>query len=267
MNSQTFFHTALTLSALVSAVALALISTHAFAADSGQPQYYELRVYTTKTEQQQKLVSDYWQNAAVPACNRMGIQPVGVFTELQNSPTNHVYVLIPCDSLEVFAAIPGRLASDAIYQAAAADFMAQPKSSPAYERIESSLNVAFDTMKKLAPPPSAAEKKPWIFELRTYQSPSESKGINKVRMFNSGEVQLMQEVGLCPVFFSRTLVGSQMPNLVYMVSGENMDEHNKHWKSFKDAPVWKELIGDPQYKDNVSHITNIFLKRTPASQI
>jgi hypothetical protein len=267
MNTPTFFQTTLTLAALAGAVSLTGIPTHAFAGDTGQPQYYELRVYTTKSEQQQKLVSDYWQNAAVPAYNRMGIQPVGVFTELQDSPTNNVYVLIPCDSLDVFAAIPARLASDAAYQAAAATYMALPKSSPAYERIESSLNVAFDSMKKLAAPPSAADKTPWVFELRTYQSPSESKGINKVQMFNSGEVPLMQEVGLCPVFFSQTLVGSQMPNLVYMVSGENMDEHNKHWKAFSDAPVWKKLSGDPQYKDNVSRVIHVFLKRTAASQI
>jgi hypothetical protein len=261
MNPQTFFQITLTLATLAGIPALA------FAADSGSPQYYELRVYSTKSDQQQKLVSDYWQNAAVPAYNRMGIQPVGVFTELLDSPANRVYVLIPCDSLEVFAAIPSRLASDAIYQTAAAEYMAAPKSSPAYERIESSLNVAFDSMKKLALPPSSSEKKPWIFELRTYQSPSESKGINKVQMFNSGEVPLMQEVGLCPVFFAQTLVGSQMPNLVYMVSGENMDEHKKHWEGFKDAPAWKKLIGDPQYKDNVSRVISIFLKRTAASQI
>jgi hypothetical protein len=257
----------LTLAALVGAFSLTVIPTRTLAADSGPAQYYELRVYTTKSEQQQKLVSDYWQNAAVPAYNRMGIQPVGVFTELQDSPSNKVYVLIPCDSLEVFAAIPARLASDAAYQAAAAEYMGRPKSSPAYERIESSLNVAFDCMKKLAVPPSSAEKKPWIFELRTYQSPSESKGINKVQMFNDGEAPLMQEVGLSPVFFAQTLVGAQMPNLVYMVSGESMDVHKKHWKKFQDTDTWKKLIGDPQYKDNVSHSSNVFLKRTAASQI
>jgi hypothetical protein len=267
MNLRTFFQTTLALAALVGAVSLAGIPTPAFAADSGQPQYYELRVYTTQSEQQQKLVSDYWQNAAVPAYNRMGIQPVGVFTELQDSATNKVYVLIPFDSLDAFAAIPARLAADAAYQAAAAAYMGLPKSNPAYERIESSVNVAFDSMKKLAVPPSAADKRPWVFELRTYQSPSESKGINKVQMFNSGEVTLMREVGLCPVFFAQTLAGSQMPNLVYMVSGENMDEHKKHWQEFKDAPVWKKLSGDPLYKDNVSHIMSVFLKRTGASQI
>jgi hypothetical protein len=255
------------ISLLAGAVSLVGISSTALAADSGPSQYYELRVYTTKSEQQQKLVSDYWQNAAVPAYNRMGIQPVGVFTELEDSPTNKIYVLVPCDSLEVFASIPSHLAADTAYQTAAASYMGRPKSEPAFERIESSLNIAFDSMKKLAPPQPTGEKTPWVFELRTYESPSEAKGINKVEMFNSGEVPLMQEVGLSPVFFSQTIVGSQMPNLVYMVSGENMDEHKKHWKGFMNSPVWKKLSGDPQYKDNVSKVISIFLKRTSASQI
>ncbi len=58
------------------------------AADTDQPQYYELRIYTTKSEAQQKLISDYWQKAAVPAYNRLGIPTVGVFTELQDSATS-----------------------------------------------------------------------------------------------------------------------------------------------------------------------------------
>ncbi|MGA2557282.1 MAG: NIPSNAP family protein [Verrucomicrobiota bacterium] len=264
MNSLPFLQSTFALAALAGVFAIA---PPAFAAGAGQPQYYELRVYSTKSELQQKLVSDYWQNAAVPAYNRMGIRPVGVFTELQDSPTNHVFVLIPCDSLEIFTAIPARLAADAAYQAAAAQFMAVTKTNAAYERIESSLNLAFDTMKKLAPPPSAADKSPCVFELRTYESPSEGKGINKVQMFNSGETALMREVGLSPVFFSQTIVGPQMPNLVYMLSGPNMDEHNKHWQAFRDSPVWKELSADPQYQNNVSRVSNLFLKRTPASQI
>lgn len=237
------------------------------AADDAQPQYYELRTYTTKSADQQKLISDYWQNAAIPAYNRMGIQPIGVFTDLVDSPASKIYVLVPCDSLDIFAAIPGRLSADSAYQRAAADFMNRPKSDPPYERFETSLNVAFDAMKKLAAPPWTAEKKPCIFELRTYLSPTEEKGLNKVKMFNSGEVPLMQQVGLTPVFFSRTLAGSQMPNLIYMLSGENLDEHKKHWKAFGDSAVWKKLNADPQYKDNVSKTGGVFLKRTSASQI
>jgi NIPSNAP len=237
------------------------------AADIGQPQYYELRIYTTKSEAQQKLISDYWQKAAVPAYNRLGITTIGVFSELHDSTNSKVYVLIPFETPSAYAAIPVQLAADATYQAAAVDYLNTPKSEPAYVRFESSLLVAFDGMKKLLVPVFAAEKKPWVFELRIYESHSESKGINKVKMFNSGEIPLMKEVGLSPVFFGQTVIGSQMPNLIYMVSGENPDEHKKHWKAFFDAPVWKKLISDPQYNENVSKVISIFLKRTPASQI
>jgi len=238
---------------------------HVVAADSDKPQYYELRVYTTKSEEQQQRVNDYWQNAAVPAYNRMGIEPIGVFTELKDSATNHIYVLIPCDSLEIFGAIPDKLDSDTNYQQAAAGFLSASKTNPAYERFESSLLVAFDGMKHLAV--LAAGQKPNIFELRTYLSPSDGKGLNKVQMFDSGEIPLMKEVGLGPIFYGRTLVGTKMPCLTYMLSGESLEAHKKHWQEFNNAPVWKKLLGDPQYKDNVSRVISIMLKRTSASQI
>jgi hypothetical protein len=234
------------------------------AAEADKPQYYELRVYTTQSDAQQKRVNDYWQNAAVPAYNRMGIKPIGVFTEQEDSATNKIYVLIPCDSVEIFAAIPAKLGADADYQNAAAEFLAAPKSNPAYDRFESSLLVAFDGMKHISVPP--ADQKPNVFELRTYKSPSEGKSLNKIKMFESGEITTMKEVGLAPIFYGRTVVGSTMPSLTYLTCGENMDEHKKHWQGFSAAPVWKQLQADPQYKDNMIGMIKVMLKRTAASQ-
>jgi hypothetical protein len=236
----------------------------AAAADAGN-QYYELRVYTTTSDTQRQRVNDYWQNAAIPAYNRMGIQPVGVFTEQEDSATNNIYVLIPCDSMEIFTAIPAKLAADADYQKAAAEYLSAPKPNPAYDRFESSLLVAFDGMKHISVPP--ADKKPNVFELRTYKSSSEGKGLNKIQMFESGEITVMKEVGLAPIFYGRKVVGSHMPCLVYMTCGVNADEHKKHWSAFGAAPVWKQLQADPQYKDNMIGMIRVILKRTAASQI
>jgi hypothetical protein len=238
----------------------------ATAADDGR-QYYELRVYTTKSEKQQQQINDYWQNAAVPAYNRMGVKPIGVFTPTEDSPTNKIYVLIPFDSLNQFSEAASKLAADSTYQKASEEFMSVPKNDPAYVRFDSSLLLAMEGMKRLEQPASSGEKKPWIFELRTYTSHNEAKGINKVEMFNSGEIPVMKEVGLSPVFFAQTILGTQMPNLTYMVSGENKDEHKKHWGGFGPNAVWQKLSKDPKYKDNVSSIISVFLKRTPASQI
>ena len=253
--------------ALILAALAAGTGTASRAADVAptKPQYYELRVYSTSSSEQQKRVNDYWQNAAVPAYNRMGIQPVGVFTELQDSATNKIYVLIPCDSVEIFAAIPAKLAADTKYQSAAAEYLAAPKSNPAFERFESSLLVAFDGMKHLAVPP--ANQRPEVFELRTYLSPSEAKGLNKIHMFESGEIDVMKEVGLAPVFYGRTVAGPHMPCLMYMTCGANLEEHQKHWQAFSAAPVWISLKNDPQYQDNMIGMIKVVLKHTSASQL
>lgn len=252
---------------VILAATLALLVSdvvRASAADDGR-QYYELRVYITKSAEQQKRVIDYWQNAGVPAYNRLGVRPVGVFTELEDSPTNRIYVLLPFDSFQDYADAPAKLAADADYQKASADFLNAPKSNPAYERFETSLLVAFDDFKRIAIPP--ADKRPNVFELRNYISSSENVGLNKIKMFQSGEIGVMKEVGLSPIFYSRMLAGSTMPSLVYMTCGVNMEEHQKHWKAFSNAKVWKDLQADPQFKDNVSTIIKVMLKRTAASQI
>ena len=86
-------------------------------------------------------------------------------------------------------------------------------------------------------------------------------------MFNDGEIEVMKEIGLNPVFFSGTVLGPQMPSLVYMVSGPDMKQYKNVWKKFGPHPVWKKLSGDPKYKDNMTGIQSVFLKRTDASQI
>ncbi len=260
MIAPLFFKSLMT---LTMGAGLAGLAAEAFAEEAGGPQYYEVRVYSTPSAAQQQRVNDYWQAAAIPAYNRMGIRPIGVFTEQESSATNKVYVLIPCDSLAVFGTIPAKLAADGEYQKAAADFLGATKTNAAYERFESSLLVAFDGMKHLAAPPAGRN----VFELRTYLSPGESKGWNKIQMFEAGEIGVMKEVGLAPVFYGRVVVGGHMPCLMYMTCGEDPAEHKKHWEAFSAAPVWKQLQNDPQYKDNMIGMIRVLLKRMPASQL
>jgi hypothetical protein len=237
----------------------------ASAADAGAPQYYEIRTYSTVSDQQRQRVDDYWRTAAIPAYNRLGIRPIGVFTELDPSATNKIYVLIPYDSLEIFGQVPARLAADSEYQKAAGDFLSATKTNAAYERFETALLVAFNGMKHLAAP--SADRRPNVFELRTYLSPGEARGLNKIQMFESGEITVMKDVGLAPIFYGRMLAGAHMPCLMYMTCGQDLDAHKKHWQAFSSSPIWKGLQADPQYKDNMIGMIRVILKRTPASQL
>ena len=116
-------------------------------------------------------------------------------------------------------------------------------------------------------PEQTAEGQPRVFELRIYESHTEEKAALKVDMFNSGEIQVMRDTHLGPVFFGEALIGDDVPNLAYMLSAADRDAHKEHWKAFGDHPEWNRMKAMPKYKDTVSAITNLFLAPTAYSQI
>ncbi len=229
--------------------------------------YYELRAYHLQEGANHDLLDAYLGQAAIPAWNRLGIKLVGAFTEMEAKDAPTVYVLIPYPSLEAFATASARLNADSEYQRAAAPYRQTPKSKAAFQRIDSWLLLAFAGMPKLELPAYSREKQPRLFELRTYESYSEAKAQKKVEMFNAGEIDTMREVGLGPIFYGQTLVGRDLPHLMYMTSGENRELHQQHWDAFGKHPVWKQLLADPQYADTVSKATKHFLTPTAYSQI
>jgi hypothetical protein len=243
---------------------------------AGPQEYYELRAYHLKSGAGRAALDTYLETALIPAMNRLGSKPVGAFVQQEPSgppagtevrDPNTLFVLMPFPSVETWAAATRHLSADEQYQKAAADYLNLPKDNPAYERIESWLMLAFAGMSKLEQPAYSLEKKPRMFEMRTYESYSELKAIKKVEMFNSGEIEAMREVGLGPIFYGQTLLGQGLPRLTYMVSAENQEAHGKHWAAFGKHPTWNKLKNDPQYADTVSKIINRFLVPTTYSQV
>jgi hypothetical protein len=229
-------------------------------------EFYELRVYTLKNSAQQKLVEDYFKNAAIPALNRLGSKNIGVFTEQEPQGQTKIYVIIPYNSVEDFISVTDKLSNDTAYQNAGAAYLNAPATEPAYDRIQSSFMRAFAGMPKLQVPAN----KPRIFELRRYESASETAGKMKIKMFNDiGEIAIFKRVGLTPVFFGETLIGEMRPNLTYMLTFDDMAEHDKNWKAFGGDPEWNRIKAIPEYADAkiVSNITRTFLVPTSFSQI
>ncbi|MFD1139560.1 NIPSNAP family protein [Larkinella insperata] len=230
------------------------------------PEFYELRIYTLKNGKQQKVVENYLQNAVIPAYNRLGSKTVGVFTEHLPQSQSKLVVVIPFSSLDEYFSRPEKLSKDSAYQQAAADYLNAEATNPPYERIESSLMRAFADMPKLEAP----EKKPRIFELRRYESHNETAGKKKIEMFNEGgEIKIFKRVGLTPVFFGETLIGAFRPNLTYMLTFDDMAEHDRNWKTFGSDPDWKKVSSLPEYANDriLSNINRMFLIPTAFSQI
>ncbi|HET6569617.1 MAG TPA: NIPSNAP family protein [Rhodothermales bacterium] len=230
-------------------------------------QYIELQQYHLLYGSKQGLVHDYLENAAIPAYNRLGINPVGVFQVVygQNAPS--LYVLLPHSSLESVVTTSHKLLADEEYVEQGAAFVNASMSDPAFVRMENTLLYAFESMPGVAVPPQKAAGKPRIFEMRTYESHSEKAAKNKLEMFNGGEVPIFRKTGLTPVFFGEAVVGSHMPHLTYMLVFDDMEARDAAWKAFSADPDWAKLAKDPRYQDNVSAISDIILRPTGYSQL
>lgn len=254
--------------ASVAATATVLNTTAAESKDSPR-EFYELRLYHLRTGPMQKMFDDFYRQAALPAMNRAGIGPVGVFNVLFGPDSPTMYVLMPHKSLDAFAEANDRVHADADYQKLGAEFTNAPSGSPAYVRTENFLLRAFSGLPKLEVPAAAAGNQARIFELRTYESHSKKANKKKIEMFDTGEIDIFRRTGLKPVFFGETIVGPKMPNLTYMLTFENMAEREKNWAQFIADPEWKKLSTTPGYTnvEIVCNITNIFLRPTNYSQI
>ena len=229
-------------------------------------EFYELRVYILKNEAQRKLVEAYLKDAYLPALNRIENKNIGVFTELKPEGQTKIYVLAPYNSWDDYITAHDKLATDKVYAAAGAAYLDAPATDPAYDRIESSILRAFDHMPKMQAP----ETKPRIFELRRYEHASEAAGKKKLEMFNdAGEIDIFKRLGFNPVFFGETLIGEMRPNLIYMITFDDMAAHDSHWKAFGSDPEWKKISAIPDYADAklVSRITSTMLVPAAFSQI
>ena len=231
---------------------------------TGAREYYELRTYLLDNETQQAQVEAYLETAAIPAMNRMGIETVGVFTEMEPSGKPKLYVLVVYPSIEEFINLTnGDLLGEKTYRSDAASYLDTPVDAPAYNRVQSSLLVAFEGMPRLKAP----ERTTRIFELRQYESHNEAKAKKKIEMFDSAEIDIFLKTGLTPVFFGEMIVGEKMPNLTYMVTFDDVDDQTKSWQSFVNSAEWKELSGRDEYADTVSNITKTMLLPARCSQI
>jgi hypothetical protein len=155
-------------------------------------EYYELRAYRLKSQDKQKVMLDYFKGAAIPALNRIGVKPVGVFT-VSEPQSPDLYVLLVHKSLGSVLSAKRLLSSDADYRKAAASVLNAPKSDPTYERVESSLMLAFEAIPKLETPTKAKSR---IFQLRVYESHNSLAAKKKIEMFNTaGEIAVFRKVG------------------------------------------------------------------------
>lgn len=232
-------------------------------------EYYELRRYHLQSGPQEKQIQAFLAEALIPGLNRLGMKPIGAFNLYLGPETPSLYLLIPALSAETLATAEQKLVADEEFMKAGSAFLNASAKEPAFERMESSLLVAFEGWPKLVVPPATASKSPRVFQLRTYESPSHQAHRRKIEMFHSGEFAIFEQAGFWQVFYGDMVIGPRLPNLTYMLSFPDLAELNAKWKAFGANPDWKKLVASPKfnYEAIVSNISNLILNPTSYSQI
>ena len=232
-------------------------------------QFYQLRRYNLISGPQLQLTEDYFGKALIPALGRMSMGPVGAFKLDIGQDTPAYYLLVPGPSVGALAELDLHLAKDEDFLKVAAPFWNATAAAPAFQRVDISLLAAFEGWPKLTPPPPSATRDKRIFQLRTYESPSNGDHVRKVEMFHSGEFDIFLKAGFHPVFFGDALCGARLPSLTYMLAFTDTAELEAKWDIFRNDPDWKKLSASPRFAFDqlVTNISNLMLSPLACSQI
>ena len=230
--------------------------------------FYQIKIYHVKNNEQVSMVDDYLKNAYLPALHRAGIKNIGVFKPIANDTATEklIYVFIPFASEAVWTNIEDKLNKDAVYLNSSKVFIQAPFDKAPYERMESILMEAFPGQAHLVVPPAKNAER--VFELRSYESPTENLHKKKMAMFNTGgEIPLFDRLGFNPVFYGRVISGSRMPNFMYMPIFAGVEERNAQWKKFGADAEWKRISAIPENENSVSvsRIDSIIMRATDYS--
>jgi hypothetical protein len=192
---------------------------------------------------------------------------IGAFGNHIGMEAPYVIALTQYDTLAAFQTTIEKLKSDSDYQHALSALTS--RQGYPYQREESSLLRTFDGFPKPFVSGASEHHAPRVFELRRYESPTEVTLARKLKMFNGGEIAIFKKLGMRPIFFSETIVGPRMPNLVYMRSFDSVAAREELWRKFGSDPDWKKLSAPPEFHDSeiVLNISNAILQPLKFSPI
>ena len=230
--------------------------------------YYQLKIFSFNTSAQVQITEDYLQNAYLPAIKKLGIHNIGVFKPktINTDSIKKVFVLIPFTSFDHFHNLEQKLAMNEIYISNGSTFLEASYENVPFSRYESIILKSFKDFPSLRTPLFKSKRLDRVYELRSYESPTDNYFRNKVEMFNEGgEIILFDQLEFNAVFYGEVISGPKMPNLMYMTTFSDQASRDDHWKAFVDSPEWKKMASLTKYQNNVSHIDITLLYPTAYS--
>lgn len=251
------------------AAAGAAAVTSSQAADTARPSVFEMRIAYLRNgaDQQRQRMAEFIEKSTIPALQKYGAGPVGVFGNLIAPDGPYIMAIVQYPSLAAMEETRSKMGEDAGYKKATAKLLSG--AGLPYVRLESSIVRGVPWMPGIEVPKHDGNRSNYVFELRTYESNTTATLEKKVKMFADGEMAIFRRLGMIPVLFGTTVIGRRMPNLVYMLGYENLAAREKVWQAFGQDAEWAKLRATPGLSDAeiVSNISSVLLSPLPFSHV
>ena len=221
-----------------------------------------LEQYFLKNGSQVQRIHDHLGKAALPALGRAHAGPRIVLEAVVAAHQPQIALILGFESIEELWAVRAKVVGDAELLKATEAW--ENHAEQPYEHFSASLLEATEYCPALAnDTPSRQTSR--IFELRTYHSPTWRQLRALHERFAGPEIKIFHRVGVHPILYSSTIVGQNMPNLVYVTPFEDLAAREKAWNAFSADPEWVRVRKESIDKHGqISSVIQIALYRATA---
>lgn len=199
--------------------------------------YIELSTFRLHFGAQMDRLMAWLEERAMPVFQKHLEGPSGIFTVEVGPHVPAVVFIHAYPSLAALESAIARLGADEDWVAAMRELESE---GPAFEREDFTILRAlpFSTPLKAAAEGGSAHK---IYELRTYEASTYRQLEFMHQRFNPAEIDVFDKCGIHPCFYADTFIGSNLPNMVYMIPFESEAHREKAWAAFRAHPDWAKI--------------------------
>ena len=217
-----------------------------------------------KSGSQPGRLHEFFSQSMLPALNRLHSGPKLFLDAIIAPHVPEAAAIFGFSSLEELWQTHSKLVEDENLRKGMAAL--ESGSEPAFESLDTWLVEAADYSPEIKPDATIA---PRVFELRVYHSPSWHQLAALHERFRGPEIKIFHRSGIHPLFYGSTLIGQNLPNLVYLIPFADLAAREKAWAAFGADPDWQKVRKESveKYGEIVPEIQITFFKATAYSPV
>jgi hypothetical protein len=227
--------------------------------------YYELGSIRLQNGSQVNRMLSWLGTRALPLFQKYGFGPRGFFTAGVGPDAPAVFFMVSSPGMGEMEALWGNLDADPNCGGAVTEL---EKTEPAYYREGARLlgAPAFCPPLAATAPGDPPHK---LYELWVYESPTHRQLAYLHERFAGGEIEIFHQSGIHPILYADTILGPNLPNMVYLIPFESEAQREKAWAAFRSNPDWIRIRDEsvPRGGEIAQNITNMLLVAASFSMI